>query len=262
MIYSVYPLMNNHCYCNTVYTIKPDTKVMEVRAQRRIKTGEEISTRYVLPSMEQPTRLEYIKKVWDFICRCDRCQSPSELGSMFSGLKCGQCLQGYCLPGRAGELQCDWRCEECGGETPHQEVGAVLARCRALVTKVAGVEDAETLLTSLQHHLHPNHGLCVQLRTQLISSYDQLEDKSRAQLDRQLQLAQQVLAVTDIIDPGLTPRRGGLLKHVLELRTRTANMDKKQGVIDKERHMDILRSNMGMVKEIMQCMKYATVYKI
>ena len=105
MIYSVYPLMNNHCYCNTIYTIKPDTKVMEVRAQRSIKTGEEVSTRYVLPSMEQPTRLEYIKKVWDFICRCDRCQSPSELGSMFSGLKCGLCLQGYCLPGRAGELQ-------------------------------------------------------------------------------------------------------------------------------------------------------------
>ena len=55
VIYSVYPLMNNHCYCNTVYTIKPDTKVMEVRAQRSIKTGEEISTRYaetLLTSLE------------------------------------------------------------------------------------------------------------------------------------------------------------------------------------------------------------------
>ena len=60
--------------------------------------------------------------------------------------------------------------------TPHQEVGAVLARCRTLVIKVA------TLLTSLQHHLHANHGLCVQLRTQPISSYDQLENKSRAQI--------------------------------------------------------------------------------
>ena len=33
--------------------------------------------------------------------------------------------------------------------TPHHEVGAVLARCRALINKVAGLEDAETLLTSL-----------------------------------------------------------------------------------------------------------------
>ena len=47
---------------------------------------------------------------------------------------------------------------------------------QVLVTKVA------TLLTSLQHHLHANHGLCVQLRTQPISSYDQLENKSRAQI--------------------------------------------------------------------------------
>ena len=136
---------------------------MEVRAQRSIKTGEAISTRYVLPSMEQPTRLEYIKKVWDFICRCDRCQSPSELGSMFSGLKCGQCLQGYCLPDRAGELQCDWRCEECGGVTPHHEVGAVLARCRALVNKVAGLEDAETLLTSLAAAVEFHLGVMIQI---------------------------------------------------------------------------------------------------
>ena len=50
---------------------------------------------------------------------------------MFSGLKCGHSVSGQ-----------SW-CEECGGETPHQEVGAVLARCRALVTKVAGLEDAE-----------------------------------------------------------------------------------------------------------------------
>ena len=76
VIYSVCPLMNNQCYCNTVFTINTDTKVMEVRAQRRIKTGEEVSTQHVLPSMEQSTRLEYIKKVWDFICTCDRCQSP------------------------------------------------------------------------------------------------------------------------------------------------------------------------------------------
>ena len=55
---NIFEFMNNHyCFCNTVYTIEPDTKVMEVRAKRSIKTGEKISTWYVLPSMEQPTRL-------------------------------------------------------------------------------------------------------------------------------------------------------------------------------------------------------------
>ena len=26
-LYPVYPLMNSYCYCNTMYTIHPDTKV-------------------------------------------------------------------------------------------------------------------------------------------------------------------------------------------------------------------------------------------
>ena len=55
-LFGVYPLMNSYCYCNTMYIINPDTKIMELRAQRSIKKGEEITTRYVLPSMEQPAR--------------------------------------------------------------------------------------------------------------------------------------------------------------------------------------------------------------
>ena len=65
--------MNSYCYCNTMYTIHPETKMMEVRAQRNIARGEEISTRYILPSMEQPARLETIHKAWGFICTCARC---------------------------------------------------------------------------------------------------------------------------------------------------------------------------------------------
>ena len=66
--------MNSYCYCNTMYTIHPETKMMEVRAQRNIARGEEISTRYILPSMEQPARLETIHKAWGFICTCARCR--------------------------------------------------------------------------------------------------------------------------------------------------------------------------------------------
>ena len=79
-LYPVYPLMNSYCYCNTMYHIDPATKVMKVRAKTAIKAGEEITTRYVVPSMEQPARLQHIWRAWGFICSCVRCQSPSELG--------------------------------------------------------------------------------------------------------------------------------------------------------------------------------------
>ena len=79
-LYGVYPLMNSYCYCNTMYHIDPATKVMKVRAKTAIRAGEEITTRYVVPSMEQPARLQHIWRAWGFICSCVRCQSPSELG--------------------------------------------------------------------------------------------------------------------------------------------------------------------------------------
>ena len=45
---------------------------MEVRAQRSISQGEEISTRYIVPTMEQPARLAYIHRTWGFVCSCAR----------------------------------------------------------------------------------------------------------------------------------------------------------------------------------------------
>ena len=45
VIYSTYPMMNHSCACNTLYTISPESRVIEVRAKRRIIRGEEISTR-------------------------------------------------------------------------------------------------------------------------------------------------------------------------------------------------------------------------
>ena len=103
-LYGVYPLMNSYCYCNTMYHIDPATKVMKVRAKTAIKAGEEITTRYVVPSMEQPARLEHIWRVWGFICSCARCQSASELGSMYSGVRCSQCQAGHWLPSTSDQL--------------------------------------------------------------------------------------------------------------------------------------------------------------
>ena len=66
-----------------------------------------------------------------------------------------------------------------------------------------------------------------------------------------------MLAVLDRIDPGLTPRRGGLLKHVVELRMRRANMEVKEGTIDKAEHLADMRSSMVMMREVMKCLKHS-----
>ena len=67
-----------------------------------------------------------------------------------------------------------------------------------------------------------------------------------------------VFQVTEVLDPGLTPRRGGLLKHVVDITMMKANMDSGKGVIDKETLKRKMRNALMMMKEMMQCLKYDT----
>ena len=260
-LYGVYPLMNSYCYCNTMYHIDPATKVMKVRAKTAIKAGEEITTRYVVPSMEQPARLEHIWRVWGFICSCARCQSASELGSFYSGVKCGGCQAGTFLPSTSDRLGSDWTCGDCGASTSEENILNILARCRAIRDRLESQDPAqgEDLLTQLANYLHPNHGLCVEQKAKLVVNYSKLTDKPAAVLDRQLQLATDVIQVMDIIDPGLTPRRGGMLKYIVDIRMKKANKDKDDGLIDKVEHMRRMKSNMMLMKEMMMCLKYSVV---
>ena len=260
-LYPLYPLMNSYCYCNTMYTINHCTKVMEVRAQRNIRRGEEISTRYILPSLEQPARLETIHQAWGFLCACARCESASELGSGYSSLACseGGC-GGSVVVARPGRLNSDWVCDLCGQVSSREEVAVNLARCRALLAGAegGGAEYLEQVLASLQQRLHHNHGYCVQTKTKLISAYAGRENKTRRELGRQLQLVEEVLGVLDIIDPGMTPKRGGLLKHLVELRMKTANIDVETGDIDKKTHFTAMRECMMTMKEVMRCLKFSS----
>ena len=262
-LYGVYPLMNSYCYCNTMYHIDPATKVMKVRAKTAIKAGEEITTRYVVPSMEQPARLEHIWRVWGFICSCARCESASELGSMYSGVRCGQCEAGHWLPSCSDQLGCDWTCDDCGASTSQENILYILTRCRAIRDRLESQDpgQGEELLTQLANYLHPNHGLCVEQKAKLVVDYSKLADKPPSVLDRQLQLATEVIEVMDIIDPGLTPRRGGMLKYIVDIKMKKANKDRDDGLIDKVEHMRRMKSNMMLMKEMMMCLKYSVVLK-
>ena len=53
----------------------------------------------------------------------------------------------------------------------------------------------------------------------------------------------------------MTPRRGGLLKHVVDITVMKANMDCGKGVIDKETLKKKMRTALIMMKEMMQCLK-------
>ncbi|CAF2744623.1 unnamed protein product [Lepeophtheirus salmonis] len=96
-LYPTYTLMNSHCYCNSRSTIDPKTFQMRVKANRDIKSREEISTRYVTVLEGRPRRRNLIWSGWKFICECKRCEDPTEFGTYFSAIKSLKCSSGFKL---------------------------------------------------------------------------------------------------------------------------------------------------------------------
>ena len=67
-----------------------------------------------------------------FICSCPRCCDPTELGTMFSSIRCPQCTAdtGYLVPLSPGhpelsDKQEDWRCVSCNNTQQAKFVNAV-----------------------------------------------------------------------------------------------------------------------------------------
>ena len=263
VIYPTYPMMNHSCACNTMYTINPTSRVIEVRAKRRISRGEEISTRYIPPTKEQPARGEYLTDVWGFRCSCPRCESPGELGSHLSSLRCDKCDQGHCGP-VMDTCGVTWPCDTCTQLMADPEARARLARVRAMMGKMDrdSVEAMEAALTEASLLLHNNHSYCVQIKTDLVSRMARVRDKTPEEADRQLDLAEEILAVLEVTDPGLSPRRAGLLRHVVELRTAAATRKLRAGDIERREHGEVMAGSMAMMREVMLCAKYSTVFKI
>jgi len=58
------------------------------------------------------------------------------------------------------------------------------------------------------------------------------------------------------IDPGLTPRRGGLLNQVVNTEIRKTSMDSSLGVIGKGNLAKQMRKAMIMMREMKLCLKY------
>ena len=220
--------------------------------------------RYIPPSKEQPVRTEYLRDVWGFTCSCPRCLSPDELGSNFSSLKCDACQAGYCGPVMYTSYELRWPCDTCPEVMAPQEASAKLSRCRSMLGKIDrdNVEGMEAVLKDLRLFLHKNHSYCVQTKTDLVSRLARIQNKTKAEADRQLDLAEEILAVLEVTDPGLSPRRAGLLRHVVELRAAAANRELRAGAIQRKEHSAIMSANMAMMREVIMCAKYSTVFKI
>lgn len=71
---------------------------IRLRAMVDLEEGQPLHHSYTYTLDGSAQRQSHLQQGKFFDCKCDRCLDPTELGTHFSSLKCGQCAEGYQVP--------------------------------------------------------------------------------------------------------------------------------------------------------------------
>ena len=241
---------------------------MKVRAQREIKKGEEITTRYLGPWEGQPNRQLKIQRNWKFICNCVRCQDPSDLGTYFSAIKCRKCSNifpnnetcpvrngnnsnetenecEYFLPVDSQILGSPWKCTRCEKKKTVTEIDNILQKIEKIVESMKSeimccvkivspdtVQVIDTSVKKLEELVHPNHFIVFQFKKWVLklplSPQTASLDKINF-LELQMQFHSDIMKIVESLDPGLTLNRASHHKEIAQCRIQLS----KQKMIDR-----------------------------
>ncbi len=139
VLFPEFCLCNHSCLPKMMYIpyFGPKGYMVETRAQRDIKAGEEMTIRYPVLGLGSSEwiidinvrytdaltanweRRKSCREKWNFTCQCSRCQDPTEFGTMTSGLICVKCPNGTMLVDTKDHM---WTCNYCKSTMCHKEV--------------------------------------------------------------------------------------------------------------------------------------------
>lgn len=242
-VYLGLSMLEHSCLSNVTVLAEggsADTSVLV--ASRDIKKGEHLAIDYA----DQPLRPTELRREFNFsrgfVCRCPACEDPTELGLY---------LGSWCCTGCRGDgkrsMVSGGACMECSlTEDAAQVLAAPQAEFDRLLRPSDPQEQGETLEKweqFINEHvwprgpLHATHYLIVQAKKQMtdIIGRDGFSDeggpmtKPHALYERWESVCRDVLAVLDVLRPGINPHRNNTVSLLFNLITSHATMSLETG---------------------------------
>lgn len=271
-LYALTSLLSHSCVSNSKSVLKSDYST-ECKATVFIPKGEEVTKQYVSPLETTPMRRKKLKEGWYFDCKCSRCQDPTEYGTLISATRCLRCGEGTILPldPLNSSDEAVWRCDVCMKEAKleaiHKLVSYFLEKVKHPQVSNS-VEALEDMLEKATKLLHPNHYIVTLIRVMMNNAYIQLTDRMFGEggdyqdqpipcevYMRRKELLDETHKLIDVLDPGLTRRRGLSL-----FETSTCHLQLGRLLYESERFpledfIQLLSSEIVSLKEAIECLE-------
>jgi len=227
-LYANISILEHSCINNASKHFDGDSRVV-IRAAINIKKGEHISINYSDPMWGTANRQLHLAETKYFVCSCPRCCDNTELGTMFSSIRCPQCTAegGYLVPSVPGHPElvdtagADWRCVTCSSTQTSKFVSAVTQSIgEELVSLEKGsIEACQSFIRKHSQNLHPNHyylmdiklALCQMIGQSAAGQGHEIFNLTEKELLYKQKIGMELLEVANIISPGISRLRGVIL---------------------------------------------------
>lgn len=273
-LYALTSLLSHSCGANSKTVLKSDYS-LECKATRFIAEGEEVTKHYVSPLETTQMRREKLRSGWYFDCKCARCQDPTECEAFTSATRCLRCGEGTILPLDPLDDQPSsvWKCGTCGYATT---LGAIEKLAVYFTDKLSdprvsrSVEALEDMLEKSARLLHPNHYIVTLVRIKMNAAYINLSHRMFGEggeyadqqepaevYMRRKELLDDIHKVVEMVDPGLSRRRGLSL-----FETSTCHLQLGRLLYESERFpledfLQLLENEIKSLHEAIECLEDA-----
>lgn len=195
-----------------------DNLTLIIRSTVAIKKGDPITTTYTSKLWNTLQRRRQLQTTKFFLCSCQRCSDPSELGTELSTLLCSECGDGHIISLEPFDENSSWSCQKCNNTILGKDVALTEQQlCQELRSlDQSSAKPLEEFLDHYQRTFHPKHRFIVEAKYALIKLYGnhpncRYRDMRREQLERKVNYCRELLEFANVIDPGLSLFRGTLL---------------------------------------------------
>lgn len=219
-LYELACILEHSCVPNLYYIFNPSRKYqITMYAGCDIRQGEHMSIMYTNMLWGTLMRQEHLLTNKYFICQCERCVDPTELGSHLSTVKCigdiGKYCDGIMLPKNPIDIATDWHCNRCDVSIENEQIDFILSNIENEVDGILAAfsahrvtsEAMEALHDKIFRLLHGNHYHMFMLKHTLMQSYgnvsNKLQNLSDESLQRKITLCEELLSILDCLDPNM-----------------------------------------------------------
>ncbi|KAG7393383.1 hypothetical protein PHYPSEUDO_009587 [Phytophthora pseudosyringae] len=202
-LFPICGLVNHSCQPNCTWSNAGDS-IMEIRALRDMKEGEEITLSYIDIDKERNERRKELRDTKHFDCRCERCSTPlsGSVDRYLEGFRCPGCSvkaleEKDCL---LAQVEDKLVCPDCQLDVSVAAVASAVLTARTKVAKAKQslnqfkYADVVTLLTGLTKGVevrgqvipfHRSHGVAIAVARLLSDAHIKLGNVVRAYALRQ-----------------------------------------------------------------------------